>query len=100
MDIFFCIVFAMPLCASVYMCLFVTSWERVDLLGRFKSYLQRSVGLWCSLLRQLVFLPTGPVAPCCSLFRQLVFLLTGSVGMGCSLCRQLEILLTEACWSS
>ena len=30
---FFCIVFAMPLCASVYMCLVVTCWERADLLA-------------------------------------------------------------------
>ena len=30
---FFCLVFAMPLCASVYMCLVVTCWERADLLG-------------------------------------------------------------------
>ena len=29
---FFCLVFAMPLCASVYMCLVVTCWERADLL--------------------------------------------------------------------
>ena len=29
MDLFF-IVFAMPLCASVYMCLVVTCWERAD----------------------------------------------------------------------
>ena len=29
---FFCPVFAMPLCASVYMCLVVTCWERADLL--------------------------------------------------------------------
>ena len=28
---FFCLVFAMPLCASVYMCLVVTCWERADL---------------------------------------------------------------------
>ena len=28
----FCLVFAMPLWASVYMCLVVTCWERVDLL--------------------------------------------------------------------
>ena len=26
-------VFAMPLCASVYMCLVVTCWETVDLLA-------------------------------------------------------------------
>ena len=28
----FCLVFAMPLCASVYMWLVVTCWERADLL--------------------------------------------------------------------
>ena len=31
--VFFCLVFAMPLCASVYMCLAVTCWERADLLA-------------------------------------------------------------------
>ena len=30
---FFCLVFAMPLCASVYMCFVVTCWERADLLA-------------------------------------------------------------------
>ena len=30
---FFCLVFAMPLCASVYLCLVVTCWERADLLA-------------------------------------------------------------------
>ena len=29
----FCLVFAMHLCASVYMCLVVTCWERADLLA-------------------------------------------------------------------
>ena len=29
----FCLVFAMSLCASVYMCSVVTCWERVDLLA-------------------------------------------------------------------
>ena len=28
---FFCLVFVMPLCASVYLCLVVTWWERADL---------------------------------------------------------------------
>ena len=28
----FCLMFAMPLCASVYMCLMVICWERADLL--------------------------------------------------------------------
>ena len=30
---FFCLVFAMPLYASVYMCLVVTCWERAGLLA-------------------------------------------------------------------
>ena len=29
----FCLSFAMSLCASVYMCFVVTSWERADLLA-------------------------------------------------------------------
>ena len=29
----FCLVFAMSLCASVYMCFVVTCWERADLLA-------------------------------------------------------------------
>ena len=34
MDIlwFFCLVFAVPLCTSVYLCRVVTCWERADLL--------------------------------------------------------------------
>ena len=31
--VFFCVVFDMPLCASVYICLVVTCWERADLLA-------------------------------------------------------------------
>ena len=31
--VFFCVVFAMSLCASVYMCFVVTCWEGADLLG-------------------------------------------------------------------
>ena len=30
---FFCLGFVMPLCASVYLCLVVTCWERADLLA-------------------------------------------------------------------
>ena len=30
---FFCLVFAMPLCASVYMCIVVTCWDWADLLA-------------------------------------------------------------------
>ena len=32
---FFCLVFAMPLCAPAYMCLVVTCWEWTDLLAPF-----------------------------------------------------------------
>ena len=31
--VFFCLVFAMPLCVSVNMCLVVTCWERAELLA-------------------------------------------------------------------
>ena len=31
--VFFFLVFAMSLCASVYMCFVVTCWERADLLA-------------------------------------------------------------------
>ena len=30
---FFCLVFVMPLCASVYLCHVVSCWERADLLA-------------------------------------------------------------------
>ena len=32
---FFCLVFAISLCVSVYMCFVVTCWERADLLALF-----------------------------------------------------------------
>ena len=32
-SVFFCLVFSMPLCAPVYMCLVVTCWEKADLLA-------------------------------------------------------------------
>ena len=44
---FFCLVFAMPLCASVYMCLVVTCWERTDLLALVCGvYLSLSLFHW------------------------------------------------------
>ena len=50
MDIlcFFCLVFTMPFCASVYMCLVVTCWERADLLA-----------LVCSVLLRVCHFPIG-----------------------------------------
>ena len=32
-NVLFCLVFAMSLCTSVYMCFVVTCWERADLLA-------------------------------------------------------------------
>ena len=42
---FFCLVFAMPLCASVFMCLVVTCWKRADLWCLTVSL---SLSRWCS----------------------------------------------------
>ena len=44
----FCLVFAMSLCASVYMCFMVTCWERADLLA-----------LVCGVCCEFVTFPIG-----------------------------------------
>ena len=44
---FFCLVFVRPLCASVYLCLVVTSWERVLSLSIFHRYSGSGVLLDC-----------------------------------------------------
>ena len=49
--IFFCLAFAMPLCASVYMCLVGTFWERADLLALMVSYCEFVTFPLVSLLR-------------------------------------------------
>ena len=49
----FCLVFAMSLCASVYMCFMVTCWERADLLTLVCGVYCESVTLY----RFLVFVP-------------------------------------------
>ena len=41
----FCLVFAMSLCASVYMCFVVTCWERADLLALVRGVLTVSLSL-------------------------------------------------------
>ena len=46
----FCLVFAMSLCASVYMCFVVTCWERADLLA-----------LICGVYCEFVTFPLGQV---------------------------------------
>ena len=43
----FCLVFAMSLCASVYMCFVVTCWERADLLALVCGvYVSLSLSHW------------------------------------------------------
>ena len=42
---FFCLVFAMSLCASVYMSFVVTCWERADLLALVCGVLTVSLSL-------------------------------------------------------
>ena len=43
----FCLVFAMSLCASVYMCFVVTCWGRADLLTLFCGvYCEFSLSHW------------------------------------------------------
>ena len=49
----FCLMFAMSLCASVYMCLVVTCWERADLLA-----------LVCGVLCEFVTFPLVSWARC------------------------------------
>ena len=43
--VFFSLVFVMPLCTSVYLCLVVTCWERADILA-----------LACGISRQVWYL--------------------------------------------
>ena len=49
----FCLVFAMSLCASVYMCFVVTCWERADLLalvcGVYCEFVTFPLVSWVSL---------------------------------------------------
>ena len=62
---FFCLVFAMPLCVSVYMCLVVTCWERADPLalvcGVYCEFVTFPLVSWvrCGtwLYRVLIFAP-------------------------------------------
>ena len=61
----FCLVFAMSLCASIYMCFVVTCWERADLLalvcGVFCEFVTFPLVSWvrCGtrLYRFLIFAP-------------------------------------------
>ena len=42
----FCLVFAMSLCASVYMCFVVTCWERADLFALVCGVCCESLSHW------------------------------------------------------
>ena len=58
---FFWLVFAMPLCASVYMCLVVTCWERADLLALVYGVLlwdcHFPIGIMCQVWYLIVSIP-------------------------------------------
>ena len=59
----FCLVFAMSLCASVYVCFVVTCWERADLLA-----------LVCGVFCEFVTFPLVPWVRCGTcLYRFLIF---------------------------
>ena len=62
---FFCLVFAMPLCASVYMCLVVTCWERADLFALVYGVVSNS---WCVTFSLLSWVRYGT-----GLYRFLIF---------------------------
>ena len=53
----FCPVFAMSLCASVYMCFVVTCWERADLLALI-------CGVYCEFVTFLWYPGSGVVLDC------------------------------------
>ena len=52
----FCLVFAMSLCASVYMCFVVTCWERADLLALVCGVYCESVTFPIGILGQVWYL--------------------------------------------
>ena len=69
---FFCLVFVMSLCPSLYLCLVVTCWERADLLalvlvyncefGTFSLVSLVRCGTW--LYRFLIFAPFLTLCVC------------------------------------
>ena len=52
----FCLVFAMSLCASVYMCFVVTCWERADLLALVCGVCCEFVTFPCGIVGQVWYL--------------------------------------------
>ena len=56
MFFFFCLVFAMSLFASVYMCFVVTCWEKADLLALVCGvYLSLSLSYWYPILVGIIY---------------------------------------------
>ena len=53
---FFCLVFIMPFCASNYLCLVVTCWERADLLALVCGVLLRVCHFPNDILGQVLYL--------------------------------------------
>ena len=57
----FCLVFALPLCASVYMCFVVTCWERADLLalvcGVYYEFVTCPLVSWVNVWYLIVSIP-------------------------------------------
>ena len=60
--VFFCLAFAMPLCASVYMCLVITCWERKGLTS-WLSFVESNCechfpfGILCQVWYLIVSIP-------------------------------------------
>ena len=63
---FFCLVLVMPLCASVYMCLVVTCWERADLLALVSGVKLRVCHFPIGILGQVWYL-TVSIPDLCTL---------------------------------
>ena len=76
---FFCLVFAMPLCASVYMCLVVTCWERADLLALVCGVLLLVCHFPIGILGQVWYLIVS-IPDLCTLtyFKQILYLTMNS----------------------
>ena len=51
-----CLAFVMPLCASVYLCLVVTCWEKADLLALVFGVYLRVCHFPIGILGQMLFL--------------------------------------------
>ena len=54
---FFCLVFLMPLCASVYLCLVVTCWERLTSWISFMVYCHFPIGIFGQVWYLIVSIP-------------------------------------------